>query len=348
MGVCESVQHSKTKNQIFTKNKKNNNNYSCESTKNSSIYSKRTDENSQDYILTSDLAIHDDINKYFNIDKEIIGNGASGFIVKGENKKGKFAIKRILKKNCKYTEDLIFEAKISKILNHKNIVKYYSIFEDKEYISFVMELGENGDLFDFIVNSPLMHIPLKICIEITEQLLSSLNYLHNTLKIIHRDLKPENILIKLDKNNNIICKLIDFGMSTQIIEGKKLNDFLGTLNYCSPELILKKGYTEKSDIWSLGIIIFNLLTGCEAFKYQNDEELIDNIKYEDIKFDNINNNEMRYLLKQMLNKNDNERIDSKEALKNIQKIKENIKYSENDEKEYKVFINYLKKKYGLI
>ena len=87
MGVCESVQHSKTKNQIFTKNKKNNNNYSCESTNNSSFYSKKTDEKFQDYILTSDLAIHDDINKYFNIDKEIIGNGASGFIVKEKIKK---------------------------------------------------------------------------------------------------------------------------------------------------------------------------------------------------------------------------------------------------------------------
>jgi len=346
MGACESAQHTKT-NKIVIKNKKNNkklNNYSCESTNNSSFSSKKTDEKIQDFILPSDLAIHDDINKYFNIDNEIIGTGGSGFIVKGENKNGKFAIKRILKKNYKYIDDLLFEAKISKIMNHKNIIKYYYIFEDKEYISFVMELGENGDLFDFIVNSPLMHIPLKICVELTEQILSSLNYLHNNLKIIHRDLKPENFLITLDKNNNIICKLIDFGMSTQIIEGKKLYDFLGTLNYCSPEIILKRGYTEKSDIWSVGILLYNLITGCEVFKYQNEEELMDNIKYEEIKFDNINNIEMNNLLRKMLNKNDKERINSNEALEIIKKIKKNIKYSENDEKEYEIFMNNFKLK----
>jgi len=344
MGACESAQHTKT-NKFDIKNKKNNkklHNYSCDSTNNSSFYSKKTDENFQDFILPSELAIHDDINKYFNIDNEIIGTGGSGFVVIGENKKGKFAIKRISKKNYKYKEDLIFEAKISKILNHKNIIKYYSVFEDKQYISFVMELGENGDLFDFIVNSPLRHIPLKICVELTEQILSSINYLHYNLKIIHRDLKPENFLIKINKNNNIICKLIDFGMSTQIIEGKKLNDFLGTLNYCSPEIILKRGYTEKSDIWSVGIIIYNLITGCEVFKYQNEEELIDNIKYEEINFDIIDNKEMNYLLRKMLNKNDKERINSNEALEIIKKIKKNIKYSEKEEKEYKIFIDSFK------
>ena len=66
---------------------------------------------------------------------------------------------------------------------------------------------------------------------------------------------------------------------------------------------------------------------------------MDNIKYEEIKFDNINNKEINNLLRKMLNKNDKERINSNEALKIIKNIKKNIKYSENEEKEYKIFMN---------
>ena len=356
MGVCESVSRSNNnnnKNIIIEKgknekNKCKNSNNSFESTKNSSIVSKKTEENFKNYILPSNLVIHDDINKYYSINNnEIVGEGGSATIFLGENNKGKFAIKRILKKNCKYKEDLIREVSFSKILNHKNILKYYSVFEDKDYISIVMELGENGDLFEFIVNSPILHIPLKLCIELSEQILSALNYLHNEVKIIHRDLKPENFIIKMDKNDNIICKLIDFGLSCEIEKEKKYFDFLGTLNYCAPEIILRKGYNEKIDIWALGIIIFNLITGCEVFKFENDEDLMDDIKYKKINFDKIENKEIKNLLIQMLNRNDNERINSKDALEIIKNIKKNIKYSEKDDEEYKTFIDFFKKRNGI-
>ena len=194
-----------------------------------------------------------------------------------------------------------------------------------------MELGEGGDLFDFIVNSPIGHLPLDITIELTEQILSILVYLHYEIKIIHRDLKPENFLITIDDNNNIQIKLIDFGMSTFYVKGKKLYEYLGTPNYAAPEIVLEDGYNEKVDIWAMGVILFNMLTGFEPFKGRNEAELENEIKCKEIDFEIIENEDMRNLCKKMLNRIEYERINAKDAYDEIIKIKKERERVYNEE-----------------
>ena len=347
MGTCDSntklkikqrnlLKSKKSKKIPFNKKKNITNSFSTSSTKTSSNPNKNQNKPtlkkpSSDFILPLNLAIYDDLTKFYTISDEIIGSGASGIVSIGENSAGKFAIKRINKLKIKYPEEIIKEAEFAKKLNHKNIIKYYGVFEDLKYISFIMELGEGGDLFDFIVNSPIGHLPLDITIELTEQILSILVYLHYEIKIIHRDLKPENFLITIDDNNNIQIKLIDFGMSTFYVQGKKLYEYLGTPNYAAPEIVLEDGYNEKVDIWAMGVILFNMLTGFEPFKGKNEVELENEIKCKEIDFELIENEDMRNLCKKMLIRVEYERINAKDAYDEIIKIKKERERVYNEE-----------------
>ena len=259
MGICDSNINKKKKlrkNNSYQKNEK------LDLKKLEKISKK--DLLQKDYILSSKDAIRDDITKYYKLSSEILGEGAGGKVYLGENSNGKYAIKRITKEKVKNIDALIKEVKCSK-LHHENIIKYYEVYEDLKTISFVMELGD-GDLFDFIINTPEHKLPIDLYIELTLQILNVIKYLHYDLGIIHRDLKPENFMIIIGENNNPIIKLIDFGLATNIPEdGKLLYDNNGTIDYSAPEVINYCGYNEKMDIWAIGIIIFNMLTGYEPF-----------------------------------------------------------------------------------
>ena len=100
-----------------------------------------------------------------------------------------------------------------------------------------MELGQGGDLYDFIVNSPIGHLPLDLCIDLTVQILDVLNYIHNEIGIMHRDLKPENFMITIDKYNHPVIKLIDFGFATFIPKNSSIILSFSGLNVAKPKSI---------------------------------------------------------------------------------------------------------------
>ncbi len=317
MGVCNSSTNKKTRkiNKKSIKTKKHVIALSPEK--------KNKESEKSEFLLPENLSKRDDINKYYKISSEILGQGASGIVCIGENSIGKFAIKRINKSNIKNINDIIKEAEFSK-LKHNNIIKYYDVYEDLKTISFVMELGEGGDLFDFISNSPIGHLPIYLCIDLIVQILDVLNYLHNEKGIIHRDIKPENFMITIDNNNNPIIKLIDFGFATFKPEkDKMIDEFLGTPQYASPEIIYKLGCNEKCDIWAAGIIFFNMITGCEPFKGESLNSLRNDIKFNKINFEYIHDNKLRSLIEKMLEKDFIKRINTKDAFDIAKQIKEN-------------------------
>ena len=320
MGVCGSNQK---EIEEMRKNKNKNTNIINNSNTQKNITNKKKEEEililKQDYILSSNNVKRDDITKYYKISSEIIGNGTTGFVYIGENEKGKFAIKRINKDKLTDIESIKQEVKYSK-LNHENIIKYYEIFEDLKTISFVMELCD-GDLFDFVLNTPEQKLSIDLCIEITIQILKVIKFLHYEKNIIHRDLKPENFMINIGENNYPIVKLIDFGFAENIPKDKLLFEIVGTLDYSAPEVISHFGYNEKMDIWSIGIIIFNMLTGLEPFKSDNTSTLIDEIKFKKINFNLIEDEKMRNLVMKMLERNCRKRINANEAYDIIMNIK---------------------------
>ena len=301
---------------------------------NEEIYNKKLKKNifENDYLLPVNLAKRCDLSKYYQISGKIIGEGASGQVCIGEKDNKKYAIKRIRKDKIKIPKQMIVEAEISLNIKHRNIMNYIEIFEDLKYINCVMELAQGGDLFDFILNHPLGHLPDDIAIDLLIQIFEVLDYLHTEKNIIHRDLKPENFLVYIDENNNPILKLIDFGLATYTPkDNKKLNEIVGTRAYSAPEVIEKCGYSEKIDEWATGVIMFNMLTGYEPFVGKTPSQLKDNIRFSRINFELIKNEELRELDKKLLNRYVQKRISAKEALEIINNIKNgNIQEDENE------------------
>ena len=321
MGICET-----SKNQ----EKNNNKNKYYASSSSFGDYSTKYDSkknsipsNIKDiYILPETLAKRENINKYYNITQKILGEGASGVVCIGEKNHKQYAIKKIRKDKIKNMKPFILEAEISLQLKHENIITYYEIFEDSEYISYVMDLGEGGDLFDFIVGCPLGHLPADIVMELLIQIFEVVDYLHNIKGIVHRDLKPENFMIKINIFNKPQIKLIDFGFATYIPKNEeKLKEYLGTREYAAPEILEGNGYREKVDEWAIGVIMYNMLTGYEPFKGNTPSEIKDSVLFANIKFDKIEDNDLRELNEKLLNRFAIKRITCKEALAEVKKIK---------------------------
>ena len=274
------------------------------------------------FILPENLAKRADINKFYNITQKILGEGASGIVCIGEKNGKQYAIKKIKKDKIKALKPFILEAEISLQLKHENIITYYEIYEDSQYISYVMDLGEGGDLFDFIVGCPLGHLPADIVIDLLIQIFEVVDYLHSVKGIVHRDLKPENFMIKINMYNKPQIKLIDFGFATYIPKnGEKIKEYLGTREYAAPEILEETGYREKVDEWAIGVIMYNMLTGFEPFKGETPSEIKDSVLFATIRFEKIEDVDLRDINKKLLDRFVAKRITCKEALAEIKKIK---------------------------
>ena len=143
-------------------------------------------------------------------------------------------------------EEIYREAKISSTLDHENIIKYYETYEDNSFVYFVMELGDSGDLFEFITFSEQGCLSSDITIDLLIQIFEAVEYLHNEKNIIHRDIKAENFVLKIDEYNNIKIKLIDFGLDIEKNNTEeKIYEIIGTRKYQSPEMICGYGIVKK-------------------------------------------------------------------------------------------------------
>ncbi len=222
-----------------------------------------------------------------------IGNGGFAKVFKVKNENKVYALKKILLYN-KDVKKITNEAEMLSKIDNEYIVKYYDSFQDKEYFYIIMEYCDGIDLRKLIdiykeegkfMDEQLIYsIVLDICLGIKE--------IHKN-NIIHRDLKPENIF-RL-KNNKI--KIGDFGISRQLQPNEKFaKSPVGTLNYVPPELF-KGEYTNKLDIWSLGCIIYELLTLNYCFK--NAIEMINKVG-SDIRYGYIENNKYNHKWQELI------------------------------------------------
>lgn len=258
-------------------------------------------------------------------DFEILGNlgtGAFGKVYKVRNKRNKliYAIKQISKKQIKAQKmvaQINNEIRIMYSVNHENIIKLFTHFEEDDYIYLVIEYAPGGQLWyklnqtgrfdEETVKSYLRDIVLAV------------EYLHNREPaIIHRDIKPENLL--LDSKNRV--KLADFGWSNFFTDTKRIT-YCGTLDYLAPEMILELGHDKGLDIWSLGVLIFELLTGKAPFAPP--DKVVDQKEKQKILEDNVVNVRLTFpndfpqlakdLLSKILRKNPLHRISLEEMKK---------------------------------
>ena len=170
-------------------------------------------------------------------------------------------------KNNNFTHLLDTELNINKRLMHPNIVEYYgySISEDNKKISIVMELCSHGSLFDLLHNQPFVPLNNLQKIRLLIDFVKALNYIHS-MGIIHRDLKSSNILIKKQDIGNeeiYTAKLTDFGLSKLVSASTRMSMMsavIGTHQYTAPEVLKNQPNTTRSDVYSLGVIIWEVFS----------------------------------------------------------------------------------------
>ncbi|CAG9320045.1 unnamed protein product [Blepharisma stoltei] len=227
-----------------------------------------------------DSKIHiksDNIQKYYDVEWEI-GSGHFGKVKRAFSKDVKisqdFAIKSIPKSKIKGRVELLQrELGSLMVVDHPNIIRLYEVYEDKHYIHLVMELCTGGDLFTQLLEKGRYNEGEAA--RIIYSILHALSYLHS-LHIVHRDLKPENIMFATHDANAEV-KLIDFGLAKKFItEDCLLHTPVGTSYYVAPE-VLQNNYGPSCDIWSLGVILYMLLTGKPPFNGRSDLTIFKNI-----------------------------------------------------------------------
>ncbi|XP_032225783.2 MAP/microtubule affinity-regulating kinase 3 isoform X5 [Nematostella vectensis] len=164
-------------------------------------------------------------------------------------------------------QKLFREVRIMKFLDHPNIVKLYEVIETDKTLYLVMEYASGGEVFDYLVAHGRMKE--KEARAKFRQIVSAVQYCHQK-HVIHRDLKAENLLLDADMN----IKIADFGFSNEFTPGNKLDTFCGSPPYAAPELFQGKKYDgPEVDVWSLGVILYTLVSGSLPFDGQNLKEL---------------------------------------------------------------------------
>ena len=246
-----------------------------------------------------------------------IGEGSFGKVsLVRHNKTGsQYAIKQISKLNKNNQEGKTYfrrEIEIMYKIHQSNVVRLFSHFEDNEYCYFVMEYVENGNLFcqpQWKNNHCFLSTDVA---KIIKEVICAVYYLHNmNPPIIHRDIKPENVLI--DKDG--VAKLTDFGWSNYVDSKEIRSTYCGTPVYLAPEMIKEIGHDEHLDIWCIGVLLFELLTGNVPFKGKDIQSLNNNILSLKISWPKDIDPIAKNLIFKILKPNPNERISLRDMLR---------------------------------
>lgn len=246
-----------------------------------------------------------------------IGKGGFGEVWKVIHKSTNklYCIKVINKRSIieqKMVEQMNREIEIMYSLNHPHVVKLINHFEDDDSFYLVMNYASKGQLYSHLKRSGKFE--QRIAAQYLRETIEALMYLHNFHPpIIHRDIKPENIL--LDENYRV--KLADFGWSNYENSSAERKTYCGTPEYLAPEMLSKKGHDTSVDIWSIGILMFELLCGKSPFAGRSPEELFNNIRDHRMNWPRDFPPLAKNLVSLILKQNPKERITLKEVLNHM-------------------------------
>ena len=223
-------------------------------------------------------AVAEGFHTIYDLDAAILGSGAFATVrvaVHNASKK-KYAIKIVDKGKLGKTDELALKDEITvlKELEHPNIIRLYSVFNEPEYYYLVTELMNGGELFDRIASK--VSYNEDEARNVTRTLLKVLEFCHSK-QVAHRDLKPQNLLLT-SKNSDIDIKVADFGFAKKCGADGHFKTQCGTPEYVAPEILNSVPYDTKSDMWSMGCILYALLGGYVPFYGKNQRELFREIR----------------------------------------------------------------------
>ena len=294
-----------------------------------------------------------------------LGTGSYGIVYKviKENETKEYVLKQIplkglTKPEMKYIEN---ESKFLSKLNSKYVVKYIDSFNEDNKLNIIMEYCNEGDLGKFLLEQKkkLNHLSEELIWKLFLQISIGVAYLHSK-KILHRDLKSFNIFL----TDNLKVKIGDLGVAKKLEKGKFATTFIGTPYYLSPEICNNKEYNNKSDVWAVGCLLFELCTFNHPFEANSQGGLVLKIMNEPVgEISDDFSIELKNLTKILLEKDDiirpgmkailsrNEvqenakkygyyddlyEIIKKKTVKKIKKKKKGVKLLNNDKKKIKI------------
>ncbi|XP_044051502.1 serine/threonine-protein kinase ULK1a isoform X2 [Siniperca chuatsi] len=249
--------------------------------------------------------------------KDLIGHGAFAVVFKGRHKEKRdweVAVKCINKKNLAKSQSLLGkEIKILKELKHENIVRLLDYQEMGGCVYLVMEYCNGGDLAEYLHSKgTLSEDTIRVFLQQIAQAMKVLQ----SKGILHRDLKPQNILLchpegRRSSSINTCIKIADFGFARHLQTNTMAATLCGSPMYMAPEVIMSQNYDAKADLWSIGTIVYQCLTGKAPFHastpqelrlfYESNRTLLPSIPKE-------TSSNLRHLLFGLLQRNHKERI----------------------------------------
>jgi len=229
-----------------------------------------------------------DLAKFYKLSENKIGKGAFGVVFKADPVKPcahaevQVAVKKVNKEKAGSNRVKLLEQEVTllKEVYHENIIELFAVYETNAALFMIFDFCEK-ELGVYIKSQNNKVLSEADNRKLLLQLSSALKYLHAN-SIAHRDLKMENILVKTHESD-FTCKITDFGLAEKqtvgTMSGKRefLEQFCGTPVYMAPEILRKQSYSLNCDIWSLGLILYEAITGRFAFKRENmtEDDLIE-------------------------------------------------------------------------
>ncbi|XP_019335993.2 myosin light chain kinase, smooth muscle isoform X4 [Alligator mississippiensis] len=253
--------------------------------------------------------------EFYNIE-ERLGSGKFGQVFKlVEKKTGKVWAGKFFKAySAKDKENIRQEIGIMNCLHHPKLVQCVDAFEEKANIVMVLEIVSGGELFERIIDEDF-ELTERECIKYMKQISEGVQYIHKQ-GIVHLDLKPENIMC-VNKTGTSI-KLIDFGLARRLETAGSLKVLFGTPEFVAPEVINYEPIGYATDMWSIGVICYILVSGLSPFMGDNDNETLANVTsatwdFDDEAFDEISD-DAKDFISNLLKKDMKSRLDCTKCL----------------------------------
>ncbi|XP_058655413.1 myosin light chain kinase 3 isoform X3 [Onychostoma macrolepis] len=258
------------------------------------------------------------INNFYTINRqEVLGGGRYGQVHKCiENSSGLTLAAKIIKARSQKEKEVVKnEIQVMNQLDHANLIQLYAAYESRNDVILVLEYVDGGELFDRIIDENYKLTELDTVMFI-RQICEGLRYMHK-MYILHLDLKPENILCVSRLTNKV--KIIDFGLARKYQPREKLRVNFGTPEFLSPEVVNYDFVSFNTDMWSLGVITYMLLSGFSPFLGDDENETLNNIlackwNFEEDEFSEVSE-EAKDFISKLLVVDKSWRIGATEALK---------------------------------
>ncbi|XP_074533579.1 protein kinase C, delta b isoform X2 [Halichoeres trimaculatus] len=239
---------------------------------------------------------------------KVLGKGSFGKVLLAELKgKGQFFAVKVLKKDVVLMDDdvectMVEKRVLALAWENPFLTHLYSTFQTKEHLFFVMEYLNGGDLMFHIQDKGRFDV--KRATFYSAEIIVGLQFLHSK-GIIYRDLKLDNVM--LDKDGHI--KIADFGMCKEKVFGEvRATTFCGTPDYIAPEILLGLKYTFSVDWWSFGVLVYEMLIGQSPFQGDDEEQLFEAIRTEDVYIPRLVNMDAKSLLELLFERDPSRRL----------------------------------------